>query len=450
MSFEEANELLQINLFEELDLDAIRERNPEMTDEEILQRYVRLLGKFNDPRCALVSDIQNEHTNTEILDNQIELLKRLSLARSRYLDALENSTPLSDELDGLSADQARELIDSVGHLDEEDIIKYISEPRYAVSEAIGLTAIFVNMTLLVMEHTHEYADEAQAVYDFCAFDHISGESMVNLPVIIPYLYQAVRMCKNLGVVNYFRFHFLHAMLNVAGVAELGFVGYEAVRGGHHDLTSSHIRAMIRSSRFLRVFRFLERFEGVREISNAATKALPGMVKIGGTFAGGTVAAGIILAALTNQQVEGFQTVSDIWDQLVRMMFNDDVTQSVMIPLREADSMSSSAKLMAQSTALVYSWFSTAIVFALGGSAVWRILEKDSRLEKFLALISEKFDNVIKTSAGVRERIFKNLATIEAALTKGGSEREEMLKLQRENAELLKELKEMMESEGKKD
>lgn len=370
-------------------IDQIESKVKKLDIDQIIDNYIAYLKKIWDPRSEYISEISKDILPTDIVDNELAHFTGLSERFQKLIQSKknwENVDHLFDHLDFWTVDA---LISAVNKYDEKEAIVFLSQFPRPVLDTILITAVGVNVVMMIGHNLESTRELAELVYSFLNIGNLSGKSVVSLWVIAPFLYEAILKIHSQWIKNYLVNNKLDAALNIAGIWEIWVMVEEAlwVINNHTALAS-----LLRSLRILRIFRVTQKSQIFKEMTQSVGESLPSMMKIAFTFWGFSILTTLFFMEIYSKHMPEFSSLSNSFDEMTRLFFNDNAID-LTLKMRQVKEVHPLVSETAVWWARTYQFISSIFMIGIPPAIVYDMLAKNNTTKRYLAAIWEKHQEI---------------------------------------------------------
>lgn len=392
-----------LNEFEDL-LTKIREKNPNITNEQFIDKLLVELKASWDPRVRFLWDIINKQIPKHEADQALEVLKNIEAIRTQMKDAL-----LSEENEDfptwLGVRQWHNLKWSVLHFhdNEKNIIDRLSVQERARLTKIINSLIIWNVALMLWELFPWIDGYITWWYDFMErilWGHISGDHILSLWIISVFGYEATVKIMEVWPKQYFKNNKWDVALNTLASIELWIIWYDLITDAVHPSISWLISAW----RAIRLVKPLSQVQAFKWIINDIVEVSPAAIKLSWWYLAFSTMMMLVLTQVGKWHIA---ELSSIWPALseMRNLFLWDGFQDLVTKIETHEKMDGISKAVWSVVANTY-LISSYLVFP---SVMWAIITDRInkwwlRLEQISSLILERVDIGLKTLDDIKKLI----------------------------------------------
>jgi|GEM_PF-6115267 len=430
---EELQSLLLEELYASVPYEQFLDRNPNVTEDLLLERYVVFLERHKDLNIADISRILSLSIGRNRVDNVLEEIKKDRALRSQIQASLAHDGNELDSADGdkINPKKVATITNSLeSYSSEELLLEVATKPVPKVLDYAASTSLGVNIALMMGSHSSTVISAVDVVKDkigITANIDVTPITEISTAVVVAlYLLQAGVQINDVGMKRYLRDNKLDTFFNITGVADLAsmaFVSHESVAG------------VFRGLRALRGIKFLTKDKDTKTLLTGLKSAVPSLAKLSGAYVGFSSIITLILVTLLGPHAEEFKDMETAFSQMLSLFYGEGFPD-VMAIIDEVGEEHPLNASIAKPIALGYMPASVVGIAGVLQSIIINQVVGTDRVERIVSYLSEtvgegfsKIERLIKENLGVSKKVQEELSELRAMVE--SDEREKRISNQKQ-------------------
>lgn len=420
VSHETAISTIRQELLSEIDMfiwvDGLKQKCKKLTDDTIIDNYIQYLKRLWDPRYEYISSILSENIDDDVVDNELGHLIWLSERFQKLITAKKKWENVDHLFDHLDFDTVDALIWAVNKYNVKNATWMLKQFQRPILESILMTSVWVNVTLMIGDNLESTEEITQTFYNMISTWNLSGDSIVSLCVILPFLWEGILKIRSQWFQNYFKYNKLDSLLNIAGIWEMWIMWAELAWVMNNSVAFG---SLLRSLRILRIFRITQKSEIFNDIIESVSESAPNLMKIAFTFWWFSLLSTLFFMEVYGEHIEEFSNLTHSFDSMTQLFFNDDAV-TLNDTMRSASSVHPITNEISIWWSRTYQFISNIFMIWIPPAIVYDVLAKNTTTKRYLAAIWEKMQDIWNT--------LKDISTSLQQLNSDTNEKLEALKL----------------------
>lgn len=368
-------------------LSDIKEHNPNINEETLVEKYLTYLKIIWDNRFDPISDLYYKRVASKDADQRWDVVVNLTNARKRIIQARADGEHLK-EPSWLWIDEEHDLTSSIRKINHKEMIAQLSLKERKILSSIVYGAVVWKMWLMTCElipsvqpHIEKLHHDLESISQWV----LNWDQTIGLMIITLFWYEAYVKIKEVWLSTYLKYNKFDTALNIVWWAELWTIGYDIL----YDDPTTGFASVLRAFRAFRLLQVLNKLSSVRELSDSINEAAPVVMKFTWIYFTASFVVMIMLSQLTKWHIGEFST---LWWSMneMRNLFYADWFQPVLESIELSTTMDTVSKSAASILANGYQLLSSTFYFAIPTALFADIVNKSgTRVEQIVSLTLEK-------------------------------------------------------------